>query len=182
MDKFNKSTFSLSTFPGSVEASCSQTSRWQTSISKPPSSLRNSMSSLFWTLWQTAYLDFCGYLWLSGAKVSQRPVCVRVQGDWRCLNGMLKLTKVCLQNTFFQVKLKKKMMFHIAFCLWFLYLLTGHVNDTEFSVALLKVNFYWLTAAGLNPQNLNFSPKAGFKLSTAVTASICLTKINWDYV
>lgn len=38
---------------------------------------------------------------------------------------------------------------------------------TEFSVALLKVNFYWLTAAGLNPQNLNFSPKAGFKLSTA---------------
>lgn len=181
MDKFNKSTFSLSTFPGSVEASCSQTSRWQTFILKPPSSLRNSMSSLFWTLWQTAYLDFCGYLWLSGAKVSQQPVCVCVQGDWRCLNGMLKLTKVRCRILFSKFNNKKK-RFHIAFCLWFLYLLTGQVNDAEFSVALLKVNFYWLTAAGLNPQNLNFSPKAGFKLSTAATASICLTKINWNYV
>ncbi|CAF96975.1 unnamed protein product [Tetraodon nigroviridis] len=38
---------STSAFPGSAEASYSQTSRWQTPIFKPPSALRNSTSSLF---------------------------------------------------------------------------------------------------------------------------------------
>lgn len=107
----------------------------------------------------------------SFAKVSQQPVCVCVQGDGRCLSGMLKLTKVHCRILFSRLNKKKNMLHFVS-----------QVNDAESSVALLKVNFYWLTAAGLNPQNPNFWPKAGFKMPTAATASICLTKINSDYI